>query len=142
MVDDWDDLPPLRSGDMVIACAPQAVADEPISFSFRFRGIMRADGVLMLDGVGTYSSWDEFPEALRAFETARRRAHTAAARAAQKPKKTGPRPLQDKAARAEFRRLWNDPAVTQAELAKRYGVAWTTIWRWGKTLKLGKKAGT
>lgn len=142
MVDHWDDLPPLRSGDMVIACVPQALAGDPMTLSVRYRGVMRADGSLVLDGAGTYSTWDQFPEALKAFETARRRSQTAAARAAQKPKKTGPRPLQDAAARAEFRKLWNDPTVTQAELSRRYGVAWTTIWRWGKTLKLGPKAGT
>lgn len=143
IVDDWDDLPPLRDGDEVIVCSPLLIAEDVMGFALRYRDVMRANASLTLDGVFTVGQWDEFPEVLEKWQKARRLKQTEAARLAKKPpQRRGPRPLQDAAAKAEFARLWRDPRVSQADLSRRYDVAWTTIWRWGKALKLGPKAGT
>lgn len=141
VVTNWIDLPPLRDGDEVIVCSPLLIAPDVMGFALRYRDVMRQGASFTLDGVFTVGTWDEFPEVLEKWQKARRLRQTEAARNAKKPpRKRGPRPLQDAAAKREFSRLWRDPNVTQADLSRRYGVAWTTIWRWGKMLELGEKA--
>ncbi|WOI54280.1 hypothetical protein [Parvularcula sp. LCG005] len=139
IVEDWGDLPPLRSGDMVTVCTPLALAPDVMTLTLRYRGVMRANGAIEIDGIGSFADWDSFPEALEAYETARRRRQTANARAKAKPQR-GPRDLKTKADREAFAKLWRDPTVRKSELAAKYGRDWTTINRWGKALKLGEKA--
>ena len=125
----------------MIVCSPLLIAPDVMGFALRYRDVMRQGGRLTLDGVFTVGTWDEFPDVLEKWQKARRLRQTEAARHAKKPApKKGPRPLQDAASQAEFARLWRDPKVTQADLSRRYDVAWTTIWRWGRALKLGPKA--
>jgi len=135
----------LREGDVLETVPLLALGKNVDQLARRYRDIMRAGASLTVVEIAQeFHSWDQYPELQEHFGKAKRHEQTAPGRekAATVKRATGPRPLQTAKTKNAFKALWADPWITKAELARRYDVKWTTINRWGKALRLGKKANT
>lgn len=138
--EDWADLAPLRRGDVVFATTPMPLASSPLDLVERYANAMESGASVVIDGHDPFDAWPRLPDLFRLWARKRGQARTDAARKApRKRSKTLKRPHSREEVR-QFSVFWRDPNETAASIARRYGVAESTIWRWRDKFKLGDKA--